>query len=148
MKNKVILTSLLLTFSVGWVACSDDASDEPADGYEAVASQVRDASEETRIWFSDSWSSVAEYSSDQSDRFVDTMGNAYERVRERGESVIDGNQDVSEDAAERFREAGRNLKEQLDRAGEASSDGWDAAKSDVQHAWQDLRDAYGDLADD
>lgn len=147
MKNKLIISSILLTFGLGWVACSEESRDDVADSYEAAASQVRDASEETRIWFSDTWSSVAEFTSEQSDRFVETMGNAYDAVKTRGEEVIEDNDDVADEAAERFREAGRALEEQLDRAADAGSDGWDAAKEGVQEAWRDLREAYEDLGD-
>ncbi|MCC5834866.1 MAG: hypothetical protein JJU20_09060 [Opitutales bacterium] len=148
MKNKLIISSILLAFGLGWVACSDESRDDVADGYEAAASQVRDASEETRIWFSDTWSHVAEFSSDQSDRFVETMGNAYDAVKSRGKDVIENNDDVTDEAAERFREAGRALEEQLDRAADAGSDGWDAAKEGVEEAWKDLQEAYKDLGDD
>jgi len=137
-------------------ACSDKQESTVAESarsaYEKTSDSIGKATDTVADVSAEKWEQLKESTYDQRAEFrsgIDKMAASVDRNVEQwnekagelsGEAKETWNNGVAE-----LREARENLKEELDRIGDASVETWNDARARVANAWERVEDAYQDL---
>jgi hypothetical protein len=73
------------------------------------------------------------------------MQKGYDDLKTKANALENDADDASDETAAEFNEAAEAFEGQLEKAGDASADAWDATKDGVQEAWNNLVEAYDEL---
>jgi hypothetical protein len=139
MKNKLIPSALALAI-LSLAACSQPEREQTSD-------QVRQAYEETKDAFSDTWTDVKDYTYEKRDDFRDRSAALTAKfdaeVSELQAKQASAQASASRQAAmQELRDARANLSEKTAALGNATSDTWTSAKAEVVAAWDRAVAAY------
>jgi hypothetical protein len=141
--TRTLLPLTLLAF-IGW-GCSDKSQDQAGEAYDDAKGTLHESAEQVGDSVANAWDTVADFSAEQSARFVSTMETAYSRLESGAGNLQHEAGDLSDDAVNQYNQASEAFKDQLDKAGNASSDAWDSTKEGVGEAWNNLVEAYENL---
>jgi PBP1b-binding outer membrane lipoprotein LpoB len=148
MKNiQSILTigSTALISTLFFTGCSQEARNEAADTYEEATETTKTISNDTQEWFTTTWKSVDDYTSEQRDAFVENLEKARKTINQQATEFTESGAEVTKEARASYEDASKALQEQLAKASEASDEAWEENKSNVQKAWKDLKAATNHL---
>lgn len=125
--------------------CSQEARKEAADTYEEAADTTRAIGKDTQDWFTNTWQSVADHTSNQRKAFTEKLKTASETVETRASDFYESGDDITEKAIARYEKALDAFQMQLAAASEASDEAWKESKVKVEQAWHELKAATENL---
>jgi hypothetical protein len=133
------------------------ASQQARDAASDAKSDVQDALARMKVALNDTWNQIKDYTyqeradfSKSMDQMSKDLDDQAARLREKVSSASNSGSGAATDAASQAREqahkefekARENLKQGLSDLGNATADGWAAAKAKVSDEWTKLQEAW------